>query len=269
VALPGGRALWVACDAVEGEAPAASPCEAGLLLPDGDGDFSQLALAVDFDTALPRGLDSLRVLALFDGRVLVTGRDPGAVIDGRAFVLDPGRGTLDKRDASRVPTTLVTLRDGAIAELDALGVSLRREGLGSALATPEGNLAAEDRSDLALDAATRWQHAQDGLHALQDDARVELAGLHVRDFRMRLVVEGDVTLRFDQVRAKGRVRAGECEVTTTKPTGLLVERRGAALSVTKSNAASVCDLEVPAAALSVTLRAAKNARVSEWTVERL
>lgn len=128
-ALPDERVAVLGCDVADGAASNAG-CELFVLPTDAAGadELTSEPVAVDFDAEAPAGLRKLRMLAFADGRLLLTAEDPSDVIARRAFVIDLGRGRIERRDATRVPAALVRLFDDSVAELDAFGASLRRDG---------------------------------------------------------------------------------------------------------------------------------------------
>jgi hypothetical protein len=170
-ALPGGRAAVLGCNVTNAKTKTRAACELDVLLPGGE-DRALLMATADLSTLAPHALRKLRLLALDDGRLLVTGEDPVAVIARRALVVDLGKALAEKREASRVPSELLRLADGSIVELDAFGTSLRRELSRSAYDDAPGNLLSGERTWLALDAAARWRADADTLTAELDDARL-------------------------------------------------------------------------------------------------
>jgi hypothetical protein len=152
----------------------------------------RLDTAIAFMEQAPLGLLDLRLIGLDDGRLLVTGRDPGAVVS-RAFVVDLAAQTIEASEASRAPSVLLALADGAIAELDAAGSSLRRAGSISRYDSPDEDLVSGD-ARLALDAAEHWERSAEGLHARAPEARLDVPRLRFADVRVELAGTGALTV---------------------------------------------------------------------------
>lgn len=185
-ALPGDRIARIGCDAEP-----APRCLLELALVRADGT-RLLGTALAFAEQAPLGLLDLRLIGLDDGRLLVTGRDPGAVVS-RAFVVDLAAQTIEASEASRAPSVLFALADGAIAELDTAGASLRRVGSISRYDSPAGDLVSGE-GRLALDAAEHWERSAEGLHARAPDARLDVPRLRFADVRVELAATGELTV---------------------------------------------------------------------------
>ncbi|MFI5309492.1 MAG: hypothetical protein ACHQ53_19200, partial [Polyangiales bacterium] len=128
-ALEGDRVAYLGCDSGD------AGCQLALALPQ-SGDFDVVALEGDLgpDALAAAGLQDLeqiRLLALHDGTLLVTGRKRGPPVARQAFLIDLSSPAITAvPDAiSRVPDVLLALEDGTLTELDALGVSLGRHDL--------------------------------------------------------------------------------------------------------------------------------------------
>ena len=119
-ALPGARVAWLTCD----QGPGAQ-CELWLLAETPDG-LTSTKLALPFAQEASAGLRELALSAYGSGRLLLTAADDSDPTGRRrAFEIDPAVPSLTRVTATRVPTRLVQLQSGAIAELDAEGLSLR------------------------------------------------------------------------------------------------------------------------------------------------
>ncbi|MEM9075206.1 MAG: kelch repeat-containing protein, partial [Myxococcota bacterium] len=180
--LEGGRAILV------GDTVGSSQTRDARLithLPPAPLRFSVATVTLDIPD-----LVNVRAATLGDGRVLVTGRDE--VGDPRAFAFDLGQVNLrnevirDELDASRVPTHLLTLADGLVAELGLASSSLRRA---EGIRTPFHNAPASFGAEfLALDAPFRWfiDAATGAVVAQTDDARADIATLRFDDVAIEL-----------------------------------------------------------------------------------
>jgi hypothetical protein len=190
-ALPGARVAWLGCDTQP-----SGRCALSLLL-EREGELlrEDVALASD-DEAL--GLSELRMIALDSGRLLLTGSavsDPTA--RRRAFLVDVNRSTIERlKNVTRVPSALLLLRNGQVAELDASGASLREQDSRSEYESPVGNLIDAELALLALDVATHWERRDGGLQAVTDQARVDIPKLRFGALRMELDCAGDARVLF-------------------------------------------------------------------------
>jgi hypothetical protein len=245
VALPGARIAWLGCDT------RSHACGLTLVLLRGDEPV-QVDVALDWQSAAPLGLARLRAAALDDGRLLVTGRDPDATMMSRAFVIDLDARTIDEIEASRAPSVLAALADGAISELDAFGTSLRRLGSFSVYDSPQGNLLEPSARRIALDAPDRWKRASDGLRALVSGARVDIPHLQFGSFRLELRFEGEALIRIATtdatdlaIGAGARVSAPGCPQLPAAGR-LVVERRSSGVAIKlDANAPDACVVPLP------------------------
>ncbi len=186
--------------------------------------------------------------ALPSGRLLVEGhRGDGT---RQAFVVDVGAATVVSAPTSRLPRSLVTLSDGTTVELAIAGASVRRDERGTPFdAAPPSYLFALDRDAFALDAATRWAPAADGLSAASgvSRARLDLRLLRLARFSATLAASGGfralLTGEHGEARATISVASvaapGDCRV----PDGegeLSIVRNGDAISLTRDGASGGC-----------------------------
>ncbi|MFW6049848.1 MAG: hypothetical protein ACODAU_01670 [Myxococcota bacterium] len=179
VPLPGARAAWVGVD------PDADRLEVTLIRR-GPGD--EILCGSGPELQWPEALGTLAAAPLPDGRLLVTGEAGAAP---RALVVDPGTGEVREAHASRVPVALVPFADGAVAELDADGASLRREALRTAFDNPPATLLAGSAAGVAFDAASRWE-AQGALFVSRAaGARVDVPALRFEAVEIELEAEAD------------------------------------------------------------------------------
>jgi hypothetical protein len=272
--LPGGRFAWFGCDA--GKAPG---CSLTLQLPS-VGDFTSLALPLDFAARAPGGLSELQLLTLPDGRLLVTGREPSASVAHRAFVIDPSTAELSQRDATRVPSVLLRASDGTLVELDAFGASLRREESVSRYDSPSQDLLAAGGRWLALDTPSHWQRSSQGLRALSESARIDLVALRFVDVRAELDVDGvasvvwsaepgtalaDTTVTLDH----GAVSAAGCKATLPTGQPLTLEHHGTQLQLGSSAGATLCTLRVAAGPIRLAFTANNTTLLKSLKVTRL
>jgi hypothetical protein len=270
-ALPGARVALVTCDAGD-----AGGCEASLLLPAADG-FERHDLALPFAAAAPFGLADLRLLALADGALLLTGSDPSdALARRRAFVIDLNESSVTRVDASRVPTTLLLLQSGVVAELDAVGASLRAWDPLSAYACPAGNLISAEPARLVYDAPEHWQREGDALRAQVDGARLDVPMLRFADVQVSLARQGDVSLSFIDAGGSAleiaisadELQVGACRRQLQANAGLVALRRGAVLTLASGADAALCQVAAPDGPLALALHAGAGALIESLSVER-
>jgi hypothetical protein len=235
VALPGARIAWVGCDTL-------SPrCGITLVLLHGTEPV-QVDLPLDWGSAAPLGLSSVRAVALDDGRLLVTGREPDANMMSRALVVDLDAQQIETVEASRAPSVLVSLADGAVAELDPFGTSLRRLGSFSVYDSPSGDVLTAEARRAVLDAAPRWNRSDEGLRALVSGARVDIPHLRFGNFRCELRFAGAALIRIATSDAPGlaigvgaRMSAPGCPLLSASGRIMLERRPGSiALRLTAS-----------------------------------
>jgi hypothetical protein len=243
--LPGARIAWLGCDTRSHE------CGLTLVLLRGDEPV-QVDVSLDWESVVPLGLSSLRAIALDDGRLLVTGRDPDANMMSRALVIDLETRAIDPYEASRAPSVLVSLADGAIAELDPFGTSLRRLGSFSSYESPGSNLLAADARRIALDAPARWQRSEDGLRALVAGARLDIPHLQFADFELELELEGDALVHIATADAPvlsigvgKRVSAPGCPQLRAAGRVVLERRPGVVAVKLAANAKVECTVQLP------------------------
>ena len=269
-ALPGARVAWFACDAQP-----SSPCVLSLLSErDGEVSVQEVPLEASSDPAL--GLSSLRMVALDTGRLLVTASVVDPTINRRAFLIDLNRSSIERlADVSRVPTELLLLRTGTVAEFDTTGVSLREQESLSAYDSIDGNLIVEQPSRLALDVATHWQRSEAGLTA-RVDARLDVPKLSFSDVRVELDASGDLALLFvddaghEQVveRVSDMVRVAECKRPVQVDARLIAERSGSRLRLEARPGGALCEV-AGGGSVRVALRADRESVIRELRVVRL
>jgi hypothetical protein len=243
VALPGARIAWVGCDT-------SSPkCGVTLVLLQ-DAEPVSVDLPLDWAGAAPFGLSALRTLALDDGRLLVTGRDPDANMMARALLVDLDAAQIESVEASRAPSVLVSLADGSVAELDAFGTSLRRLGSFSVYDSPTGDVLATEARRAVLDASPRWNRSDEGLRALVSGARVDVPHLRFGNFRCEVRFEGDALIWVATSDARlaigvgARVSAPGCSALS--PSGRIVlERRAGSIELRAGSRS--CSVSFPSA----------------------
>lgn len=162
------------------------------------GDAARVAVGA---RATPE-LDAARAVAI-EGRVLVVGERAGARV---AYVVDPGDGRAEVRDASRVPSALIAMVDGSVVELSASGASLRRERGATPWDDPPAVVLFDDPEDDVLwvrdptgDArwdAPSWRLGAEGLEARAAGARVDLRALRGSRWELALDARGAVEVRL-------------------------------------------------------------------------
>jgi hypothetical protein len=270
-ALPGARVAWLGCDIA-----AADSCELGLLL-ENAGEFVREDVALDFQADSPRGLSDLRLVALDSGRLLLTASDRGDPNSyRRAFVIDLNLPSLLPVEASRVPSQLLMLRTGEVAELDPLGASLREYQSLSEYESPHGNLVNDALALLALDAPSHWSHDADGLRARVLGARLDVPKLRFQALQVQLDVVGDASLsfvtdsgeRFGAELSSGQVLSQGCQAAFPAGAQLMATLDSARLTLHTDTGVRLCDVSRPAGAVRVNVRAAENTLLRGLTLQR-
>lgn len=165
VALPGARVGWVFDD------QSADVVRTTVLRRNASGGFDCVDVT---PIAPPPALAGLTAVALPDGRLLVEGDRSGAPA---AYLIDPGVADAQPTDASRSPAALVSLGDGAVAELGPAGGSLHRELLISPFDNPPATLLAGSTDGVSFDAAGRWEQQGALFVAKAADARLDVPDL--------------------------------------------------------------------------------------------
>jgi hypothetical protein len=270
-AMPGARAAWLSCD--HAQAGGGAPCEL-VLIRELAGELQITPVALDFESEVANGLTELRLVYAGDGQLLWTGADDSDPTGRRrAFSIDVVTQSLRRIEASRVPAALLRLDNGLIAELDAAGASLRAALTRGRYASPEGDLLADAAANLVLDVPGHWSWQDDGLSALSDDARMDLAELRFAAFQARVRVQGDYALQlYDGLgeRAELSVRGSMLELPGCRyqlqgDSDLQLVRAGSRLTVS----GTTCSMEVTVSALGIGLVLAKGAVVRGVTIQRM
>jgi hypothetical protein len=270
-ALPGARVAWLGCDI-----GAAAGCELGLLL-ENAGEFVREDVALDFQADNPRGLSDLRLVALDSGRLLLTASDRGDPNSyRRAFVIDLNVPSLLPVEASRVPSHLLMLRTGEVAELDTLGASLREYQSLSAYESPADNLVTDELALLALDAPAHWSHGTDGLSALVLGAQLDVPKLRFEALQVQLDVRGDASLsfvtdvgeRFGAELSGGQVLSQGCKAALPAGAQLMATLDSARMTLHTDTGVRLCEVSRPAGAVRVNVRAAEGTLLRGFTLQR-
>jgi hypothetical protein len=270
IALPGARVAWLGCDT------RAHACGLTLVLLRGDEPV-QVDVPLDWQAAVPLGLSTLRAVALDDGRLLVTGRDPDASMMSRALLIDLETRTIDNAEASRAPTVVMPLADGAIAELDAFGTSLRSLDSFSIYDSPKGDLLDASTRRVALDSADRWERSSEGLRALVSGARFDISHLQFGNFRLELRLERDALIRIATTDAPDltigvgtRVSAPGCPPLSASGRVVLERRNGGVAIKLAANARAACVVAFPGSSLArLAIEAETDAVMQSLEVTRL
>jgi hypothetical protein len=272
-ALPGERLALVEADATSGETTGS------VFIMFEDNTF--LKIADPRATSEPRWLASIagisrgRVLALQDGRLLLTGLRQGRPI---ARLLDPARRDVSSRALDIAVDRLFLRPDGSALMVGEEGVRILREDAQSAYDNPGGNLLADDSGALCLDAFGRFVREGLGLRATVRGARFDLVPLRYRDVRIELAVEGDAELVL--TRADGSQRSiavgtdsvgpAYCKLSVTAGAPIEIERREERVTLRSDDLSHSCQLDGMSGPIAIGLRAlAVDARVSELRVTRL
>ncbi len=224
-------------------------------------------------------LEQLRLLALHDGRLLLTARAPAQMIARQAFLIDLNEGTVEPSEdaVSRVPEHLLLLDDGSEVELDKLGLSLGRHDLQSELDDAPGKLLGPGPLQVALDVAPRWQRDGEALVAGQQDARFDLPLLRFADVRIELQLQGEASLLLEPAGAKPAEVAlgakalayGTCRLAHAAGESLAIERRGSALVLHSGSQQRSCDATSLPPRVGIALRAQAGARIGALKIERM
>jgi len=264
VPLPGGRVAALGGYSV----PAGGGCRVpvasvSVLLP--DGSIADLGPLADVDASAPhlRTLEEVRAVPLADGTVLVTGRDdgdtpgvscppdppdPGAP---RAVVVDVGR--LTRREDPdgaplALPTELVLLADGAVAELHARSGALRRELLLTPFDNPPSTLLQGDTIGVAVDAFPRWTTSTGSVTAQGSGARIDLPTLRFARFRAELDADDGAALLIQRDHSypeavplfEASAGMALCDVARVAGAPMRVERDGDVLRISAGGDARAC-----------------------------
>jgi hypothetical protein len=245
LALPGARVAWLGCDT------RSHSCGLTLVLLRGDEPV-QVDVSLDWQGIVPLGLSSLRAIALDDGRLLVTGRDPDANMMSRALVIDLDARAIDSAEASRAPSVLVALADGAIAELDPFGTSLRNLGSFSVYESPTDNLLAAEVRRVTIDAPERWKRSDEGLRALVTGARADIPHLQLGNFELELRLDGAALVRIAtadlpdlSIGVGASVSAAGCPQLTASGRIVLERRPGVVAVKLGPNGKDECTVQLP------------------------
>ena len=190
-------------------------------------------------------LSEVRVTALPDGRLFVSGRDEAST--SRAFAFDVGRATAEEFDMSDTPDAVTTLADGVILSTSQRGASMRRIVARTPFHQAPATLLADD---FAIDASGRFETTGTTLRALVSDARADVATLRFADFFVEFAFTGNVEVLM---RPEGAppvcVVASEREVgpaLCTLPRGagrVRVRRAGDELTIRIGDAEQRCRVE--------------------------
>ncbi|HMI91012.1 MAG TPA: kelch repeat-containing protein [Polyangiales bacterium] len=264
-ALEGRRVAYVGCSPEDG-------CQFGLLLPDGD-DFVWHERVL----AAPVALSEVRLVALRDGQVLLTGRELASGAGPRAYLIDLAYEQAAEAPAVAAPNALRVLADGVVVELDPFGASLRRHDLASPWHDPPDPVIGDGAVHVALDVGSRWQ-ARSGLRALEP-ARFDLPASRFGAVRVELALTGGaalllepegeppiaIALRDDQLRIVGEA----CQLARADAAPLVIERAGSAVTLSTGSASRRCELpRLAGASVGVALEADEGARVQRLRVLR-
>ncbi|HEY2733958.1 MAG TPA: hypothetical protein VGI70_08235 [Polyangiales bacterium] len=271
VALPGGRVAFVGCDV------AAMRCELALLIDDA-AEFLREDVALDFSTVAPNGLSDLQLVALDAGRLLLTASDPAdADVRRRAFAIDLNVPAITQLDASRVPSALVLLETGDVAELDALGTSLREFESLSRYESPDGNLITQSLALIDLDAPSHWSHDANGLRSLVLGSQLSIPKLRFQALQLELAIDGgdaslsfttDAGERFGVEWIDGRVLTQACQATLSFDDRLIAQIEPQRLVLQDGAGHVLCEVARPAGAVRIDLRASEGTLIRELTIAR-
>jgi len=221
------------------------------------GEGSSIVEMVLLDGARPEVVEldlgvvlaPVAVATLPDATLLVEGTDAAGL--PRAVVLDPGRGTVRATQSPTTPGMLLSLFDGAVAELSTSTVSFRREGLRTAFDSPPATLTGLDADWIALDAPGHWDDRGADLAATVDGAALWLPTL--RFARLHAAVDllgaGELELRAGtgativvSVDATGAEIEG-CRVVRTDGQVVNVERDGTTLRLSVEGESGDCTVD--------------------------
>jgi hypothetical protein len=211
-----------------------------LLEVDAAGELQHVNVDLPWQELAPNGLKDLQLVDAGGGELLLTGADDSDPTGRRrAFFIDPIAKRMTRADASRVPSRLLRMNNGVIAEIDAAGTSLRATRSLGRYASPAMNLVTEGRQWLALDAPGHWLWQEQGVQALVPGARVDLAELRFAAFRAEVEVRGDFELVLyggdgQELRVSaqsGQLQFGQCRAELPDPAALSLLRVGETLAI--------------------------------------
>lgn len=271
VALPGARVGWVFDD------PSADVVRTMVLRRNAAGGFDCIDVT---SAAPPPALAGLTATALPDGRLLVEGDRSGAPA---AYLIDPGLADAQVTDASRPPAALVSLGDGAVAELGPQGGSLHRELLISPFDNPPATLLAGSTDGVSFDAAGRWQQQGALFVSRAADARLDVPTLRFADVQVELdataqvpaqlaaelllTIDGRspvaVTMGPDAVGLPG------CMASRAPGAPLQVVRKGSRLEVSAGAETAVCAFPDPNVRIGLAVRAQPGTALRALRITRL
>jgi hypothetical protein len=258
VALPGARLALLELDAASetttGSAFIMLEDNSFLKMPD-PREPAEVSWLVSF-----AGFERARLLALPDGRMLLTGvlRDQPA-----ARLLDPARRDVATRALDIEVERLFLRADGSVLMVGEQGVRILREDARSAFDNPGGNLLADDSGALCLDAYGRFTREGLGLRSARAGARLDLAPLRFRDVRIALDVAGPAELVFSRADgaqrsiAAGGERSGPafCKLEGSEGHTLEIERREERITLRADGRSQSCQLQGMTGPISIAVRA--------------
>lgn len=272
-ALPGARVLLLELDA----ATQKTTGTAFVMLEDFNfvkiadpREPSELSWLVSFS-----GVERARVLALPDGRILLTGVLRDAPI---ARLLDPARRDVATRTLD-IPVDHLFLRaDGSVLMVGEQGARILREDARSAFDNPGGNLLADDSGALCLDAPGRFTREGLGLRAATHGARLDLVPLRFRDVRVTLTVQGPADLVFfradggERTISVGAEESGPafCKLGGAEGGELEIERHEERITLRSDKRTQGCQLDGMTGPISIAMRAlAPDVLISDLRATRL
>lgn len=242
--------------------------------------LEQGGVRVSLPEALGTALEMPRAAGLVDGRLLVVGGVPTGF---RAQVVDVGA-SRDELEAALAPIEisrgaehLVRLIDGAVAQIDAGGLSLLRLDLASEFDDPAASIRPaqiNQQHELSLDAAGRWRGDGDLFIAEVDGARFDLPSSRFAAVSVELESSGPLEVLLTPLNAAPLVvavdrtaRFESCEVPID---GVLrIERRDALLRLASGDASAQCEIARDRGRVGVAIRAARGSAVRRLSVVRL
>jgi hypothetical protein len=277
IALEGDRVFYAGCDGANAE------CEIALLVPNSTAGFTRAELP---DAGTLRGsaklhdLEQVRLLALHDGRVLISGRSASTRVR-RGFVVDLAAMTIDPADVSRVPDRLLELADGTRVEADSAGISLAREDAQSSLDDAPEQVVSNMASHLAPDLASRWHIDTEGMRASTSAAaRADLPFLRFADLRVTLdLADGAAgTLLLERTAAPPTevklgartIATGDCSIARDRTAALVIERHAGKLTLASGDHRASCDApELEHGRVGIAVRLEPSALLRSLRVTRL
>jgi hypothetical protein len=250
-------------------------CELSLLL--AEQDSFTLVPALDPEALASAGVSGFTrvgVVGLRDGRLLLAGAQSERATP-RGFWVDVSASSIEPLELTRAPDVLLQLDDGALAEIDAFGLSLIRRDVLTEWSAAGDPLDPSGPAPLALDVASRFERGDGALQA-RVPAHAVVPHLRFDAFRaaatisggMRIVFSGEADAAATLEITDQRVAVGTCGVGRSAGAPLHLERRGATLTVEAGAASVRCALPRALGRVGLEFAFDAGSRIAALSVER-